>query len=568
MSKDLPRRPSLGSLRKQAKALVRDYRNEAADAQGLVREYFSGQMFATLRDAQFVISRKYGFKGWSDLCRSVGEAVDRESPLAERADLFADLACLTYFGNDHVTRRERAAQLLAESPELAQVSCYAAATAFDCEALAAHLADRPTAATESDGPRDWPPLLYLCYSRVAEAPPQRDAVVAARALLSAGARADSFIEAEELGGWRWAGLTGVMGEGEQGLLQQPPHSRARALAELLLDAGADPNDAQGLYNTMFTPGNEWLELLLARGLGASAPVHSGMDTLPTLNYQLSQAVKRGDVDRVELLLEHGADATAKDSYDQRSNYENAVLSGSPIIAALLLEHGAVAIELTRADRFRAAVIQGDVQEAQVLLLEEVTLIEQPKLLIDAVYSPAAIKLLLDLGADPNATDGPGGRVALHEAAWDSREEVIELLLDAGASCDIREGVHQATPIGFANHAGHFKTRDRLLDVSRDVFELSYYGRADQLAFLLGEVPSLAVEALNGRTPLHGLGEVSERVVELLFEHGADVNGLSVDGDTPLDCALASGNQTAAAVLRLHGGVEGRRQSQSISPRKV
>ena len=134
MSKDLPRRPSLGSLRKQAKALVRDYRNEVADAQGLVREYFSGQMFATLRDAQFVISRKYGFKGWSDLCRSVGEAVGLESPLAERADLFADLACLTYFGNDHVTRRERAAQLLAESPELAQVSCYAAAAAFESSA--------------------------------------------------------------------------------------------------------------------------------------------------------------------------------------------------------------------------------------------------------------------------------------------------------------------------------------------------------------------------------------------------------------------------------------------------
>ncbi len=288
------------------------------------------------------------------------------------------------------------------------------------------------------------------------------------------------------------------------------------------DAGADPNHAQGLYNTVFTPGNEWLELLLARGLGASAPVHSGRDPLPTLNYQLSQAAKRGDVDRVELLLGHGADASAKDSYYQRSNYENAVLSGSPKIAALLLDHGAVAIELTCADRFRAAVMQGNV---------EVTLIEQPKLLLDAVDRPTAIKLLLDLGADPNATDGPGGRVALHEAALDSREEVIQLLLDAGASCDIREGVHQATPIGFANHAGHFKTRDRLLDVSRDVFELSYYGRADQLAVLLGEVPSLAAEAVNGRTPLHSLGEANERVVELLLEHGADVNCLSVDGDT-------------------------------------
>jgi ankyrin repeat protein len=310
---------------------------------------------------------------------------------------------------------------------------------------------------------------------------------------------------------------------------------------------------------MFTPGNEWIELLLAHGLEASAPVHPGSDALPTLSYQLSQAVKRGHVDRVELLLRHGADATAKDSYNQRSNYENAVLSGSPKIAALLLDHGAVAVELTRADRFRAAVMQGDEEEAQVLLLEEATLIEQSKLLIDAVDSPAATRLLLDLGADPNTTDGPGGRVALHEAAWNNQEEVIQLLLDAGASCDVREEVHQATPIGFANHAGHFKTRDRLLDCSRGVFELSYYDRADQLAVLLGEAPSLATERVNGRTPLHNLGEASERVVELLLEHGADVNGLSNDGDTPLDCALAADNQAAAAaVLRIHGGVEARR----------
>ena len=132
-----------------------------------------------------------------------------------------------------------------------------------------------------------------------------------------------------------------------------------------------------------------------------------MDTLPTLNYQLSQAVKRGDVDRVELLLEHGADATAKDSYNQRSNYENAVLSGSPIIAALLLDHGAVAIELTRADRFRAAVMQGDVQEAQELLLEEVTLIEHPKLLIDAVDRPGSDKAVV----------GSRGRSECYRWAW-------------------------------------------------------------------------------------------------------------------------------------------------------
>ena len=81
----------------------------------------------------------------------------------------------------------------------------------------------------------------MCYSRASEAPPDRDA----------GAPGDAFIVDESLGSWRWSGLTGVMGEGENGLLQQPPHAHARALADLLR--------AHDLYNTMFTPGNEWLE---------------------------------------------------------------------------------------------------------------------------------------------------------------------------------------------------------------------------------------------------------------------------------------------------------------------
>ena len=41
--------------------------------------------------------------------------------------------------------------------------------------------------------------------------------------------------------------------------EAPPDRDAVAVARLLLAHGADPNDAQGLYNTMFTPGNEWLE---------------------------------------------------------------------------------------------------------------------------------------------------------------------------------------------------------------------------------------------------------------------------------------------------------------------
>jgi len=42
------------------------------------------------------------------------------------------------------------------------------------------------------------------------------------------------------------------------------HTHRRALVELLLDAGADPNDEQALYNVHFLRNEGWLELMLAR----------------------------------------------------------------------------------------------------------------------------------------------------------------------------------------------------------------------------------------------------------------------------------------------------------------
>ena len=62
-------------------------------------------------------------------------------------------------------------------------------------------------------------------------------------------------------------LTGLFGNGEQGSVNDPPHPHAIRLATLLLDAGADPNDGQTLYNRMFSSADDHLELLLRYGLG-------------------------------------------------------------------------------------------------------------------------------------------------------------------------------------------------------------------------------------------------------------------------------------------------------------
>src|SRR5580765_3808774 len=88
-SKSLPARPSLESLRKQAKKLARDI--AAGDAGAIARA--RGQLPdvdlpLTQRTAQLVIAREYGHAGWQDLTAEVskrlGNGVERAAAQAQR----------------------------------------------------------------------------------------------------------------------------------------------------------------------------------------------------------------------------------------------------------------------------------------------------------------------------------------------------------------------------------------------------------------------------------------------------------------------------------------------------
>ena len=309
---------------------------------------------------------------------------------------------------------------------------------------------------------------------------------------------------------------------------------------------------------MFTPDDQWLELLLAHGLKAEDVVDpDGDPPIRTLDYQLSQAVKMGLPRRVSLLLDHGADVAAADIYNGRSNYVNALLRGHPEIAAMLVERGAEALELSLEDRFTAAVTSGDDGGARQLLEEQPGLIEDPALLMEAANNAAATRLLLELGADPNAPTG-NGRVPLHEAAWADNAEVVGLLLAGGANCEIRENDHNATPVGFANHAGNFELRDLLLDHSRNVFDLAAFGRTRQLADLLASDPALAkTRGAEGHTPVHAVagGPAGAQVLDLLLAHGAEIDAPANDGATPLSSALKREDEELAALLRARGARE-------------
>jgi hypothetical protein len=108
-SKSLPARPSLESLRKQAKRLARDI--AAGDAGAIARARMQlpdVDLPLTQRNAQLVIAREYGYAGWQDLTAEVSQRLGHGLKWA------AAQARRVIHDNDV----ERLKQLLAECPAL------------------------------------------------------------------------------------------------------------------------------------------------------------------------------------------------------------------------------------------------------------------------------------------------------------------------------------------------------------------------------------------------------------------------------------------------------------------
>jgi len=122
-ARDLPARPSLDSLRKQAKKLARDAAAGNADALARVHAQLPRATIPlTNRNAQLVIAREYGFAGWPDL---TAEVQQRLGGALEWAAAQAKVAI-------HNQDQERLRTLLAEYPALVSWRDENDQTLLDC----------------------------------------------------------------------------------------------------------------------------------------------------------------------------------------------------------------------------------------------------------------------------------------------------------------------------------------------------------------------------------------------------------------------------------------------------
>ena len=100
--------PNIENLRKQAKALLRDWQKNNPDAVSRVSAHYSQDQDFGLQNAQFVLAREYGFRDWSDLLEFV-----------PRMGYFTDLYTF-HISREFEVSRERLWHALSEPDEIAK----------------------------------------------------------------------------------------------------------------------------------------------------------------------------------------------------------------------------------------------------------------------------------------------------------------------------------------------------------------------------------------------------------------------------------------------------------------
>ncbi|CAD5248587.1 conserved hypothetical protein [Bosea sp. 62] len=562
-TRELTSRSTLETIRRQAKRWLKEI--EAGDTETIARfrKLIPNHAGAPkLREVQHALARDYGLPNWAALKQ---ELIAREAAARGHATLvalFLEKSALRYgvrpgtqswgeYEADRPARGALAQRLLERHPDIARDSIHTAVAAHDLDAVSAllrkdaALSNKPS---EFDG---WTPLVRLAFTRLPNEALSRNAVAIAQLLLDHGADPNALFSD---GSNHFTPLTGVIGGGEG---NQPPHPRAEALARLLIARGADPLNGQALYNSSLGADDvTWLDLLWneTEKRGEIGRWREPVRELPAppLDYLLGNAVPR-QPKRAAWLLAHGADAHALNAYSQQSLVKQAMLDGRSDLVRLLVDNGASPVELHGQEAFTAAVARGDEIQARQLLAGNPEFLLSPAPLFVAIRQgkPEIAALALRLGVSPDAQTRDGVR-ALHEAAGSDAIEIVALLVEASAQIDPIERRYRSTPLGWARHQGASAAQIYLASRSSDIQALCEAAEIERLEALIAEEPALATApARSGEAPLFCLpdDDISAcDLVDFLLAAGADPKVRNAEELTPAEVARKRGLLDAAALI--------------------
>jgi ankyrin repeat protein len=380
---------------------------------------------------------------------------------------------------------EPARKLLADHPEIAGTSIFAACASGDVKTVARLLANDRSLASAVGGVRNWPPLCYLTFSRFLRDQKRRarEFVKCAKLLLNAGANPNSSWPSPNDATYRESALYGAAGV-----------ANCVPLTKLLLQAGADVNDDEALYHASeFTdnaalrvllaanPRRDWVSYNLCHKMDMEDPagvklfIKHGAD----VNFLIERGLFKGSrplhfaiyrrrsLKVFRLLLQAGADPNLADSKGV-TPYQLARKLGLNPVARLLKSKGAID-DLDQRTQFLAALSSGGRKTASAMLrhnpeLKDGLAEHDHKFLVDAgeAGNVNAVRLMLDMGFPITARGtsyGGWDATALDQAAWNGHGAVVRLLLKRGADPTVKHGYGGdalGAAIHGANHNGHLR----------------------------------------------------------------------------------------------------------------
>ncbi|MEK7792957.1 MAG: ankyrin repeat domain-containing protein [Candidatus Hydrogenedentota bacterium] len=305
--------------------------------------------------------------------------------------------------------------------------------------------------------------------------------------------------------------------------------------EMILAAGANPNDPKGRYEVR--------------------PLH---ETAYDSKLSMTQA-----------LLDHRADVNAAD-FDGFTPLLRAASNNQPETVKLLLQSGSYPLAKNKGleTLLHIASLRQSLPISQLAIDAGVDVNAKGPSLMTALQIVAAsdrldlVQLLLDHAADATAPD-TNGVTPLHAAAQSGSVAVVRAIIKAGAELNART-LNDETPLLLAARAGSLEAARALIDAGADLTLEDNEGHTPLLTALRQsrmEIVDLLVGLESdhttnsaGVTPLMAAaGEGSIEVVRLLLEKGSSPTRLSLDrGWNALHYAISRNDAPTTRLLIENG----------------
>jgi ankyrin repeat protein len=330
-----------------------------------------------------------------------------------------------------------------------------------------------------------------------------------------------------------------------GAVMQRRHEAAR----MLLEAGADPNyEGDGikpLSLAHFNGDREMAELLLK--YGASSDPHmvfACQERAPEVAEIIERTegtdwlrdVRNGNLNAVRVRLSQGVPIEARDAQRNKTALMIAVDEGNVEMARLLLDHGADPNATTEYGHrpLLRAVYRGNVELAS---------------------------LLIERGAEVAVEDAWGG-TPIAAAARQGSDAMVERLTAAGARVgiveaallgradDVRRFLADGTPVDFANESG-----------MTALFGAAHRGDISLADELLNRGANVAARDRLGKTPLIvATISLQEEMVRFLLDRGAPINATTDTDKSALSLAVMGNRDSLVRLLLEHGASLTQKQS--------